>query len=516
MPDIPFKISSIFGGWSICDYFNIAGQFLSSVGIDPDMPSTDTGNKPCGYIRPTAMAKFSGSNVNATPLFILTNPKNSLIYVILSNGRVISYDSSLENETLIGTLTGSEAKGSDYYDNYLYIARKTDIARYGPLNGTPALTQSFWQGTLGLTALVNTTYPSINGIQIPNHQMHRHTDDALYVCNVLSSNKGSLNKIKTKKTIVEGDTDNSSEADVLDFGYGIFPICCETYQTDLVVALLEGVNTSRMRGKLSFWDTTSASFTSITSIEAPKEKEIFTAIKNINGTLYVFSGFITGGCRVSKLVSGYSLEEIVYLPEEYPPISKGAVDHIINRFVWGSNTIEPEASGSVFSIGAKEKNLPMGLHNILRCSGTGDNPIVTAIKYVQANGKIVQPIIGWKDADGYGIDAISTTYGDNNVFRSEVIVPEEYNENRFILKQLRIPFMQAIAANMTLKIYIYGDNAVNNRTWTISNATRYSGKRAVVIRPEIEFTNNLFMQFEWEGSALLTVALPITGIMRIS
>lgn len=515
MPEIPFKISSIWGGWSITDYFNVRGQFLSSIGIDPSMPGTDTGNKPSGYIRPTAMSKFSGANVNAVPLFILTNPKDNKIYVVLNNGKLISYTNALGSETLVGTLTSSAGQGAEYYDNYIYVAKNTDIARYGALNDSPSITQSYWQGSLSLAALTNKTYPTINGVKIPNHQMHRHTDNKLYICDVLTSNKGALHYIKTTKGASEGSDNDSSDHNALDFGYGEYPICIETYQTDLVVALIEGVNTSKMRGKLSFWDTTSDSFTSITSIEAPNEKEIFTAIKNVNGTLYVFSGFITGGCRVSKMISGYSLEEVVYLPEEYPPISKGAVDHIINRFVWGSNTIEPEASGAVFAIGSKEQKLPSGLQNILRCTATEDNAMVTAVKYMQSNGKIMQPIIGWKaDSSEFGIDKISTTYGNNNVFRSEVIVIDTFDEGKFTLKRLRIPFVQAIAANMTLKIYIYGDNAVNSRTWTISNATRYSGKRFVVIRPEIEFSNNLFIQLEWEGTSLLTVALPITGIIK--
>jgi len=88
MSKLNFKISSIFGGYSNTDYFNIAGQFLSSLGIDPDMPSTDTGNKASGYIRPTSMEDFSDSELTGSPLFIITNPKNSTIYVYADDGKV--------------------------------------------------------------------------------------------------------------------------------------------------------------------------------------------------------------------------------------------------------------------------------------------------------------------------------------------------------------------------------------------------------------------------------------------
>jgi len=513
MSEIPFKISSIFGGWSITDYFNTSGQFLSSVGIDPDMPSLDTGNKPCGYIRPTAMEKFSGSPLNAMPMWILTNPKDARIYVVLSNGRILSYNSSLADETLVGTLTLCVGQGAEYYDNALYFRKNTNVARLYPLNGTPTLTQSYWTSSLSLTAPRNQTYPTINGVKIPNGAMHRHTDNKLYFCDVLASNKGALHYIKTKKTTVEGDTNDSSDHNALDFGYGEYPVDIETYQTDLVVALIEGVNTSKMRGKLSFWDTSSDSYTSITSVEAPKEQEIFTAIRNVNGTLYAFSGFITGGCRVSKIVSGYSLEEVAYLPEEYPPISKGAVDHIINRVAWGSNCIEPTVAPAVFSWGSKQQKLPMGLHTPFRGVLTGDNPMVTAVKYLQTDGKIIAPIIGEKDDDGYALSKITTKHTTASIIRMEVVVPENIG-GLLSLKSIRIPFVQKLTANMKVTVNLYVDGALDSRTWEIDGSkTRYLDKLFAVIEPEIAFDNNFFIQLTVTGTDLLTISLPINGII---
>lgn len=512
------NIESILGGIGVSDYFLLKDQFSSSIGIDPDMPVDDSGDKACGLIRPTAMAKFSGSNVNATPLFIITNPKTAVIYVLLSNGRIISYDSSLASETLVGTLTNNIGAGAEYYDNALYFARSTDIARLAPLDGSATLTQGFWGTTLGKTALVNTTYPSINGVAMPNHILHRHIDNKLYFADVVG-NQGVLHYIKTKKTTVEGDTDDGSAYNALDFGYGEWPTAIESIGTDLIIALIEGTNTDIIQkpAKLSFWDTTSVSFTSITSIELADP--IISAIRNINGVLYVFSGFATGGCRISKVVSGYSLEEVVWLPEQYPPLA-GAVDHFLNRYVFGSNTIEPEVSASVFAVGAKEKILAgrMGLHNIARATATGTNPMITAVKYIQQNGRILIPIIGWKDAAGAGIDKVSTTYGDNNVFRSDVFRIGRH----FKIEKIRISFAQAIAANMTLLVKIYGDDGTTtpatnrNTSKTINNANFPNNERYVDIFPEEEYWNNFFIQLEWSGTALLTVALPIEITLDIS
>lgn len=515
---IPFKISSIFGGLSICDYFNVAGQFQASIGIDPDMPAADNGDKPSGYIRPTNMVKFSGVNVNATPLFILTNPKITTVYIILSNGRIISYDENLTNEALVDTITGNLCKGAEYYDNYHYIASGTLIGRLGPLNGSIVLTDDYWNGVLSKTALVNTTYPSINGVLIPNHPMHRHTDNRLYIGDVLSNNKGCLHYIQTTKTTVEGDTDDGSSHTALDdFGYGLWPTCIGSYQTDLVVGLIEGVSTTTKQkpARIVFVNVASGTVQSI-DITSITQKELsdplVTAIKNVNGICYVFSGFATGGCRVSKIVSGYSLEEIVWLPEQFLPISSGAVDHILNRFVFGSNTVEPEVAGAVFSIGAKERALTMGLHVPLRATSAGINPVVTAVKYVEQDGKIIQPIIGWKDDTGYGLDKITTGSGDS-IIRLEIVIPETYGSN-FRLKMLKIPFVQQMDANMGFTVRVYADNANDSRDFTIGNSNGISGKYFAKIYPEIEITNNFFIQLEFSGSELLTVALPIMGVLE--
>ena len=111
-----FKIESIFEGHQPSFYAGAKGQFLTSIGIDPDVPLTDasTDLKTAGAIRPVAYSTFSGANVTAAPIAIITTPKNTNVYVVLSNGRLISYDSSLANETLIGTVTGGVARGAFY------------------------------------------------------------------------------------------------------------------------------------------------------------------------------------------------------------------------------------------------------------------------------------------------------------------------------------------------------------------------------------------------------------------
>ncbi len=506
------NINSVQNGWSTSDYINEDGYFLSSVGVDPDMPATDTGSKPSAYLRPTATSKFSGTEITGVPMWFLTNTKTEDIHLYANDGKVHTINSDLTMGTALNSgnaLSSASGNGAAYYDNYLYFAKNTDIARYGPLNGTPSLNETYWTSTLSKTALNDTGYPSVNGIELPNHVMHRHKDDRLYFADVVGG-KGVLHFIETSKSSTQGDTDNGSTYNALDFDYDEYPTAIETYQSDLVIGLMKGTSNTTIQkpAKIAFWDGASDSFSSITSVELADP--IITAMKNVNGSVYVFSGMVGGGCRVSLISSSYRIKEVMYLPEIRPPFP-GAVDHFLNRVVWGGNTVEPETSASVFSYGAKESNLAMGVHNPIRATASGSNPITTAVKYVdQSSGTIVQPIIGWADDSEKGLDKISTSYGDNNVWRSDVFIVN----NRFQVSKIRIGFVQALTSNHALKVKVIGDSgyitsSTDNQTEVVIDGSNNEGQRYVEIYPQREFENNFFLQLEWEGSDLLTVAMPI-------
>jgi hypothetical protein len=176
---------------------------LGSIGIDPDMPVIDSDSRISGLLRPTAMQKVD--NITGDPYWIITNPKTADIYVYTNVGKFYKINPTLTTITLIATLATSSGNGAEYYDNYIYLATNTDVARYGPMDGSPTMTTSFWVGTMANPALTNTTYPSLLGKQMPNHSMLRLQDNQLYFCDVVG-NKGALHKIKTRKTTVEGDT----------------------------------------------------------------------------------------------------------------------------------------------------------------------------------------------------------------------------------------------------------------------------------------------------------------------
>lgn len=506
-------IESVLGGISPSQYFGSKGQYMAGIGIDPDLPISDSDVRLSGYIRPSAMEKFSGSTITAAPLWLITNPKDTNTYCYDSSGKIYSIDSSLTVSALnSGTaLTASIGNGGEYYDNYIYFRKNADVARYGPLNGSPSLTQTYWTSTLSKTALTSAAYPSIRGVQIPNGHMHRHTDNKLYMCDVTSANKGVLHYIATSKTTVEGDTNNGSSYQALDFGYGYYPVVGESYGTDLAVALIEGVSTGSKQksAALSFWDTTSSSFSKLIQVEFPDP--LITAMKNVNGVLYVWSGYATGGTRLSRFIGGYSFEELWFDETMYPPL-QGAVDAEMNRVIWGTATTYPDITASVIARGSRSAQLGNGIHNILKTTSAGTTPYVTALKYVQTTtNNFREPIVGWKDDSSQGIDKRSTSTYGTSVFRSGVQrigIP-------FQVRKIRIPLAQIVASGQSCTVTIYTDNGSTSKVVSTINSTNYTqSQRMIEINPSgdtaIGGHTDFFIELRFTGTVLMTVTLPLS------
>lgn len=515
------QIDSVLGGWSVSEYFNQPNQFLNSIGIDPEMPKDDSATRPSGLIRPTSMAKFSGTEVTGVPLWFINNAKTDTTYLYASDGKVHTISNTFAMGTALDTVTSSAGNGAAYYNNYIYLAKNTDIARFGPLSGTAAMDQDFWTSSpLSKTALANTTYPAINGVTIPNHPMCVQ-GNRLYVGDVNSSGIGIISMINTKKTTAEGDTDDTtvpSAYNVLDFNYQWFPTCIEPYGNYLAIGVIEGASILAKQGnaKVLIWDTLAT--TTAPNIIAELPDPLITAMRYVNGILYVFSGSASGGMRISRYLGGEQFEELFYLDDQLPPLA-GAVDYLIQRIVWGGKTTTPAVSGSVFALGSKVRNLQMGVHNILKSTAGATTPMVTAVKYVQ-QGATSQPLVGWVDHTGTqganvcGLDKLSTTYG-TSIFRGRM---ERVGAN-FKITEVRIPLAQAVAANQTITVKVYTDDASASTTIATINSTNYTASdRFIKVYPtgdkSVSGKNNFFIELVFSGSSLAVVGLPLTTVVE--
>lgn len=524
--DFDYKIDSILGGHSPASHFGRENQFRTSLAIDPGRAIDDTavsGIVASGLLVPVASEKVSSTTLQDVPYWIITDNPKETTKTYVYDGQGSAYSLSTLNGTFTGLsdaghLSSSSGNGARYYDNYIYFAKNTDIARYGPLNGSPSFNGTYWTGTLSKTALVDTTYPNNGVVELPNHVMCRHSDGKLYFGDVVG-NQGVIHYISTTKTTVEGDTDNSSTYNALDFGYGLWPTAIESYGNEIIVGLYEGnTNTpGRLgRAKLAFWDTTSSNFNRIVWVEFPDQ--IITAIKNVNGILYVISANNQArGFRVSRFIGGYTFQEVDYIEQGYSPIA-GGVDGVGDRLVFGSSSETPEAVGSVFSYGLQKASLSKGIFNVMRA--TGSTSLVTALALLNNTSAGLRrdtPVIGWTNTaltdQGIDVEFQATDYSTSpQVFWSKMFTPGR----PFKITKIRIPLAQAVAANMTVTAKLYTDDGAGTTyTYQTINNTNFPSKRNIILRSDSAGMaptgeHNFWLELRWTGSARCIVGLPIT------
>lgn len=508
------KVNSILAGMSPATYYANEGQFESSIAIDPDYPISSSVTRTSGFAVPIAMSDFSGSNVTTAPVAIITNPKNTLTYVITRGGRLISYTSSQGSETLIGTVTGSTASSAAYYNNYIYIFGTNtgvDVARYGPLDNSPSLTNAFWTSTLSLTALTNTTYPSLRGTAMPNHTGHVHGDNALYFTD-FKNGQGLIHKIQTTKTTDEGDTNSGSSYNALDLPFGFYPTDLDSVSTNLFIIGTYSPDSTgaTVQGKSAFviWDPTNT--VSFFLGPVPLEDPLATAAQNVNGIVHIWSGNGVNGVRLSKYIGGESTVDVAFLEEGLPPFPN-AVDTIGNRIVWGGFTTYPAAAAVVWAYGSKNEQLPTGLHCVSRATSAGANQNVTALKYVQQSSNI-QPklILGWKDDSDQGVDK----YSSSATLAARLRIIWNLGQ-KARLNEMTIPLAGAVDANTTITPTVYLDDASSSVSLPVINNTNYPSERQIYFSPT-DFAgaiaeNNIAIEFVWTGTTPLPIAFPLSA-----
>ncbi len=532
------KFDSILGGMSAAQFAFAPGQYLNAVGIDPDLPVSDSvGDRlASALIRPSGYAKFSSSNITGNVVAVITNPKNSTIYTVQSNGKLVSYSSSFGSETLVGTVTGDNADGAFYLNNFIYItgtgSSKDDVSRYGPLDGSPSLTNNVWKGaTLGTqVALGTATYPSLRGGgNFPKHWGFSHIDGKAYLLDfdnatstVTTRGKGLVHAISTKYGSAQGDTNNGTIYAALDLPFDFLPTCGCSYGNDIIIGAVQSSNSTLNQGKayLFFWDTYSSTYYNAVELPDP----LITALVNNNGVPYAFTGpvsngnDVSNGYRISAYIGGQSFKQIHYSDIGAPPAA-GAAEAVGNRIVWGGFTqvrtttaASPNYYAAVFALNSKNASIPSGVHCIAKATATataGDG-LVTALKSVQQSSlSFPKYAIAWRDSGAFGIDNQSTTYGTWVMQLPKVITGKEYR-----ITKIRIPLAAAIAANMTITPVVLTDEYTTSYGTSaglpVINSTNFpNSDRGIELFPTVSFKHDFVLELTGTGTALLPVMLPI-------
>lgn len=493
-------ISSVIGGISPSYYAQTEGQYLGGFAIDPNSAVSD---KIGGHISPTAYVAFSGTTkVNSAPMWILTNPKNNLIYSYLANGKLISYSNVLGSETLVGTATSGAGNGGAYYNNYIYLFTPTDASRYGPLNNSPSLTNTVWTGaTLGSqTALANTSYLS----GYPNHAAHEHFG-SLYFCD-FKNGQGLIHRITTKKTTDEGDTNDNSAYNVLDLPFGFMPTDIESFGEDLIISAVQTTDNITKQGPsmLFLWNTIDpAPYRKI-----PMQDALVTAMLNNNGVIHIFGGTAGVGAKHYSYKGGYSVTLEDSLPLGSAPAA-GAVDAIGNRVIWPGITRAGYVTSApaVMAKGYTDPQLPSTALNCIIQSGSSGATSITALKYIwQDSGLTPRIILGSNGS----IPALEQT-GSGGVNHS--VFAYLFNIGKpFTIRRIRIPLTTAVSSTTSIAARVYCDQPTNPTVYDFStiNQANFDTKWAVALSKDaVRGENHFIVQFTFNGTDGNALALPI-------
>lgn len=433
---------------------------------------------------------------------------------------------TLTLKSISGTFVGGEvitdgAGGSAQANGT--VTGKTDVSRYGPLDGTPAFQNAWWTGQ-NLTALTDTAYPQIRLIDLPNHWAYvQPSDNSLFFCD-FTGGQGILNRITTVKGTYEGEinsTVNPSAYRVLSLPFGYYPTSLCAYSTNLAVAAIQSVQYDLSQGKASLfvWNPENDDLNFDQQVEFPDP--LATALISRYGHLTCFSGTGQGGIRVAEYVGGSTFQELAYIEEGTPPLA-GAVETQGKKLYFGSFCLNPVESASVLSIGQRTASNPNGLHNVA-CYGTqtpSSDQMTTAIRIVsQRNGnESVPQLIAAATSDGV-YAAYKNASAWNSNFASVWESPVVSVGSNFRIDRIRVPLGDSVQTGTVITpSIIYDDGVTDEVLSAISQSIDPDAYRVTYKTPQISGSgqSNFRLRFDWTGSTVPTpVAFPVEVTLEV-
>lgn len=424
---------------------------------------------------------------------------------------------TLTLSTISGTFQNNEiitdgAGGSATADGVVFGTG--DVSRYGPLSDTPVLINGWWN-SLSLTALSSPTYPTIRLVSMPNHWAWVHIDNILYFCDfpttgTVAPGQGIINRISTQKSTYEGEVNNTtvpSAYDVLDLPLGYYPTSIASYGTNVVISATQSIDSNNGLNQgvaaLFIWNPTNEiSFDQQISFPDP----VASALLSRNGKLYVFSGNLIRGCRVSEYVGGSTLQELSYVDDGAIPLA-GAVEAVGSRIHWGSFCLAPTESASVWAINSRTRSRTNDVQNIIAVGtqSSSVDQIITAFKWVnQQSGdeSDAQFVVAYSEDVTANKGLFRKTSGGANTIASIIEFPLVVVGSNFRIDRIRVPLSQAMASGSSMALsVIYDDGVSTSSALTISNTAQPSASRVTFKTPQITGSgqNNFRLKMNMSG-----------------
>lgn len=512
--DFKIQIDSIAGGVG-SHYSGLAdNQYLGANGIDPEGTRSGTAGVNDMFLNeivPTNMSSFGGK-ISASAMWILSPGREAAVYTYHDNGGVARFPMSLSAESVLSASIGqSTGNGAVYYNNYLYFATSADVHRYGPLDSSPTMTLSAFTAGGGKTLSAACSYPGVNGLTYPNHPMHVHVDNKLYVGDFISSTgKACLDAISS----VGAGISAGYFSDVLDlpFGYAVTDI--ESFGNDLAILAMPigqystGAIPKTGKSALFLWDTFSSSFYRQVDISDP----VATAMSNHNGRLIVFAGGVPGTeyTRILGYTGSNSFEDIAFYPEGSPPPA-GAVDSQGNMLVYGSYGDSPNTFCGAATLNTRIPQLgPRSRNHILASPGN----VVTSLAFVNQTAQSSKyPIIGWTNSGtSWGIDRMDSA-GVQRTLDTNVTYwasKPYFIGQEFEITKIRLVLGNTVGTTTNVQPTIYVDHGGTSFTPNVISNTVYNGKQIIDLGTTAKGNVDFYIHLAWASTAPVPVSLPIT------
>lgn len=509
-------ISSILGGHAETIYFDREGEFLDSVGIDPEA-SLNSLVKPYGAIVPMPMGEFSGDEIQNAPLWITGMNVSAGVVVYDAGGTVVTYSAGLASEDGLAN-TGGAGNGMVFANGYVYLSTGTSVARLGPMDTTAPTLSEYWVSSLGMSTLTDSQYPSTRSVDYPNHYLHFHNDGRVYVLDY----DGSNGRVHSFITDADG-SNGSARFNDLTLPPGFMPFAAAQYGTDIAIVCSEEgkwATGSIPRGTKSYmvlWDAIPGNRPyRIVPIGDP----LATAIVNKNGQLHVFCGNIDQDVKVLRYLGGYSFETVSMLEEASPPFA-GAVDAVGNMVAWGAqqDLTAPTRAAGVMTLGYRSSKLPgLARHQRAKISESSTaNPVVTCLKYLQPDSG--SPVIGWRTNNTYGLDKKSGSATQTAVFKGPVWTMGKdfaYGRNAHV-RRLTIPLTRPVSSGVSIQVEVVADNEDNAYAIATITNTLYPSEQVIDFQSlNVPIKHNFYLRFTFLGTVQIGVAFPVTVEMEIN
>lgn len=387
-----FLVDKFHSGLSDGSKVGITGSFYSGRSLDyrtdPDVLKTNY-----------AATKMSGTV--AVGLTTWITPVNNDVYFFGNTG-ILSYRLGGTGAlTILGTVSSSQGQGMEFFNDYVYLGGSAKVARYGPISGTPSLTDPFatFASVQAETWLPMANF--INYICMGNGRYLTTYDGSTYTYNQLTLPPNYHVRCITPIT-------------------GKF-LAIGTYQG----SSLNSVGNS----KIFLWDGSATTYNDIIEINEGGINAMLFHQNNlyiwagIHGNIYSWNGNLTKLKRIPQIGVGKYIEV-------YP--GAVTVQNGIPYFAV-SNGDSTTVFRGVYSYGQVNKNYTNSLNFDYPIStGTyqGTAVVVGAVKGISPS----QFYIGWQDGAGtIGVDQISTSlYYTSSRFETMVFDDKTPYKNKYV------------------------------------------------------------------------------------